>query len=60
MREKLSSRKLWLAIGAIVTALCAAAGGQESWSQAIWQIIATVLTYVGIQGAVDLKNAGRQ
>ena len=57
MRDKLLSRKLWLTLGAVVAALCAAGGGQETWSQAIWQIVATVMAYLGIQGAVDMKTA---
>ena len=60
MSTKLNSRKLWLTVGVVATALCAAAGGQETWAQAVWQSTAAVLAYLGVQGAIDLKNTVKQ
>ena len=56
MLKKLNSRKLWLTIGVVATALCTAAGGQEQWAQAVWQSVAAVMAYLGVQGAIDFKR----
>ena len=43
--NKLNSRKLWLCIGACVTAMATAAAGDITWTTAINAVVAAVLGY---------------
>lgn len=54
---RLTSRKLWVTIAAMATALGAAlADGTVSVAE-VWTVIAPALGYVGVEGARDIKNA---
>jgi len=53
MMSKLSSRKLWTAIGTAVTALGCAAMGLVEWSEALTALSIAVGMYIGGQSAVD-------
>jgi hypothetical protein len=56
LTRKLSSRKLWLTVGAVSAAITAALSGEQQWSQAIWQIVTAVGIYCGAEGLADSGN----
>lgn len=58
--EKLTSRKLWLAVAAFVSMLYVALGGTEEVATQIVALImagATVIAYIVGEGLVDAKAA---
>ena len=58
-RRKLTSRKLWLAVGAFVSGLIMAFGGSESVAQMVSGVIlqgAAVLGYLLAEGLTDASN----
>ena len=55
MLDKLKSRKLWVALGAIASAVVGAVGGSVSWEQALPSIAAIAIGYCVSQGWVDAK-----
>ena len=60
-KRKLTSRKLWAAICALVTNLVIAFGGSQETTVQITAIImagATVIAYIIGEGLVDAANAG--
>jgi hypothetical protein len=57
MREKVFSRKFALTLGAVLVAVGSAVTGETTWNQAVWATVASVLGYVGIEGARDIRIA---
>ena len=53
----LSSRKFMTAFGAILITIGTAVTGEITWNQALLGIIATALTYIGVEGAIDYQRA---
>ena len=55
MKDKLKSRKLWVAIGGVLTVLATEWAGvsQEMSEQIIGAVIVIVPAYIGGQGIVD-------
>ncbi len=56
MTNKFLSRKFLLALGVMLTALGAALTGEQTWTQAIWQMVTAALAYIGVEGALDMKE----
>ena len=56
-KQRLTSRKFLLTLGAILTALGAGFSGQMDWAQVILAIVVSVLGYIGIEGAADVERA---
>ena len=55
-KQRLTSRKFLLTLGAILTALGAGFSGQMDWAQVILAIVVSVLGYIGIEGAADIAR----
>ena len=59
--RKLTSRKLWTAVGSFVSLLIVALGGSEDTAVQMTALImagATVVAYIIGEGLVDATNAG--
>jgi len=56
-KQRLTSRKFLLALGAILTSLGAGLSGQMDWAQVILAIVVSALGYIGIEGAADVERA---
>jgi len=56
MMGKLKSRKLWLAIAGITTAVAAALAGEIETAQAIESVVWIVLAYLGVEGGADVVS----
>lgn len=56
MLSKLKSRKLWVALGAISSAVVGVVGGTLTWAQALPSIAAIAIGYCVSQGWVDGKG----
>ena len=54
--KKLLSRKLFVAVGAIATAIYAAVTGGVPWAEALPSIAAIVVGYCAAQGWIDAKE----
>ena len=54
--KKLLSRKLWIAVGSLVTVVSAAVSGQVPWPEALPTIGAIVVGYCIAQGWIDGKE----
>lgn len=54
--SKLKSRKLWIALGAIASAVVGAVSGSLPWDQALPSIAAIAIGYCVSQGWVDAKE----
>jgi hypothetical protein len=50
---KLKSRKLWIAVGGVITVIISIATKSEAAVTGIWQIVGIVVSYIGVQGVVD-------
>jgi len=59
MRSRWSSRKLWIAVCAIVGLAGAALAGQIETADAIQQAVWIVLAYLGVEGGADIAGAAR-
>jgi hypothetical protein len=57
--KKLLSRKLFVAVGAIATAIYAATTGGVPWAEALPSIAAIVVGYCAAQGWIDAKEIER-
>ena len=60
-KHKLTSRKLWVAVAALVTNIIVACGGAEAVAAQVTAIImggATVIAYIIGEGLVDAANKG--
>jgi len=56
-KNSLKSRKLWLAI---IAAGVGFGNSYFNWgltTQEVWMTIAPLLTYIGVEGAIDIKEA---
>lgn len=59
--KKLTSRKLWVAVGGLITGLILAFGGSEADAATVGGIVmstASVLGYLLAEGLVDANNKG--
>lgn len=56
MWEKLKSRKLWMAVLAVLGHVCLAVSGQVSWQDAGNSVTLVVAAYLAVQGYVDGKK----
>lgn len=59
--QKLTSRKLWMALAAFVSGLIVAFGGDESTAQTVSGCImsgASVIAYIVAEGLVDAARVG--
>lgn len=59
--RKLTSRKLWTAVGSFVSMMILATGGTESTATQVTAIImagASAIAYIIGEGLTDLSNAG--
>ena len=54
--SKLKSRKLWVALGAIASAIVGAVSGSLPWDQALPSVAAIAIGYCVSQGWVDAKE----
>jgi hypothetical protein len=53
MKEKLSSRKLWVALVGVITGICVIVSG--NMTEGVATVIASVLSYVVSEGYIDAK-----
>lgn len=61
IKRKLTSRKLWAAVGSFVSLLIVAVGGTEAAAAQVTALImagATVIAYIIGEGMIDKENAG--
>jgi hypothetical protein len=59
--QKLTSRKLWMALAAFVSGLIVACGGDENTAQTVSGCImsgASVIAYIVAEGLVDAARVG--
>jgi len=59
LKERLTSRKFWLAVASIATSLAAAFGHEISWAQSVMAIVATVSIYIGGTSYIEGKAVQR-
>lgn len=55
--KRISSRKFLLVLAVVLSSIGAALSGEVTWSNAIIAIVTTVLGYLGVEGAADIKAA---
>jgi hypothetical protein len=53
MKEKLASRKLWVAVMGVVTGVCVIVSG--NMTEGVATVIASVLGYIMAEGYIDAK-----
>ncbi len=61
IKRKLTSRKLWAAVGSFVSLLIVAVGGTEESAAQVTALImagATVIAYIIGEGMIDKENVG--
>lgn len=60
LTQRLTSRKLWVAVGASIAAYTLASQDGKISVEEIWQIIIPLLGYLGLEGAADVTRAKYQ
>jgi hypothetical protein len=53
MKEKLSSRKFWVALVGVITGICVIVSG--NMTEGVATVIASVLSYIVAEGYIDAK-----
>jgi hypothetical protein len=51
--KRLTSRKFWLTVSAVVAAITAMVSGEMETGEAVWAIVTAVGAYVGVEGLGD-------
>ena len=60
MKSNWLSRKLITTIAGGVVIVASAMTGEQSWSQAGWQLVALIGAYLGVQGAQNIAVIARK
>lgn len=56
LKKRLTSRKLWLTVMAVLIAMSAGLAGQMTWPDVVDAIIKAVIAYVAVEGASDVVS----